>query len=170
MEVAILGKLAGELQPCKAGHLRARRDSELARPDLRLPHHKVLTSLVDHWSGLTVFVDHPELPMDNNTAERCHCGPVIGHKYFYGSGALWSGRPAAMLFPLFQTVQLWDLDIGGRSSRRADMPTRSWRLRFLPSPSTTHGTPPSGWCSWAGARLWRRNSTAPGSGSRGGWA
>jgi len=34
-------------------------------------HHackKVLDSLDNHWDGLTVFVDHPELPMDNNKA------------------------------------------------------------------------------------------------------
>jgi hypothetical protein len=28
--------------------------------------HKVLQSLLDHWSGLTLFVEHPEIPMDNN--------------------------------------------------------------------------------------------------------
>ena len=30
----------------------------------------------------------------------------------YGSGALWSGRLAAMLFSLFQTLQVWDMDPG----------------------------------------------------------
>jgi transposase len=93
-------------------HLRVRRDTELARPDLRLPQRKVLTSLAEHWSGLTVFVDHPEVPMDNNTAERRERGPVVGRKNFYGSGSLWSGRLAAMLFSLFQTVQLWGLEVG----------------------------------------------------------
>ena len=31
---------------------------------------KALTSLKNHWDGLTVFVNHPEVPMDNNQAER----------------------------------------------------------------------------------------------------
>ena len=31
---------------------------------------KVLQSLKNHWQGLTVFVDHPEVPMDNNSSER----------------------------------------------------------------------------------------------------
>jgi transposase len=110
--------------------LRARRDSELAQPDLHLPQHKVLTSLVEHWSGLTVFVDHPEVPMDNNTAERCHRGPVIGRKNFYGSGALWSGRLAAMLFSLFQTVQLWGLDVG------------KWLTEYLSACAKAQGQPP----------------------------
>lgn len=30
---------------------------------------KLLISLNKHWFGLIVFIDHPEIPMDNNTAE-----------------------------------------------------------------------------------------------------
>ena len=71
---------------------------------------KVLESLGDHWTGLTVFVEHPEVPMDNNTAERSERGPVVGRKNYYGSGAVWSGRLAAMLFSLFQTLCLWGLN------------------------------------------------------------
>lgn len=93
-------------------HMRQRCDQELAQPTLRGPQRKVLTSLHKHWSGLTVFVDHPEVPLDNNRAERCQRGPVVGRKNFYGSGALWSGRLAAMLFSLFQTVQAWGLEVG----------------------------------------------------------
>jgi len=111
-------------------HLRARRDTELALPDLRQPQRKVLTSLKEHWSGLTVFVVHPEVPMDNNTAERCHRGPVIGRKNFYGSGALWSGRLAAMLFSLFQTVELWGMDIG------------KWLTEYLTACAKAQGHPP----------------------------
>jgi hypothetical protein len=70
----------------------------------------VLESLRNHWTGLTVFVDHPEVPMDNNTAERSERGPVVGRKNYYGSGAIWSGRLAAMLFSLFQTLALWGLN------------------------------------------------------------
>ena len=71
---------------------------------------KVLESLGNHWTGLTVFVEHPEVPMDNNTAERSERGPVVGRKNYYGSGSLWSGRLAAMMFSLFQTLCLWGLN------------------------------------------------------------
>jgi transposase len=111
-------------------HLRERRDTELARPDLRPPQRKALTSLVAHWSGLTVFVDHPEVPMDNNTGERCNRGPAVARKNFYGSGSLWSGRLAAMLFSLFQTVQLWGLDIG------------KWLTAYLTACAKAGGQPP----------------------------
>jgi transposase len=61
------------------------RDTELAQPDLPAACRKVLTSLHNHWAGLTLFVEHPEVPMDNNASERCHRGPVVGRKNFYGS-------------------------------------------------------------------------------------
>jgi Transposase IS66 family len=64
----------------------------------------------NHWTGLTVFVEHPEVPMDNNTAERAERGPVVGRKNYYGSGSLWSGQLAAMLFSLFQTLALWHIN------------------------------------------------------------
>ena len=84
--------------------------SELRDADLHPARRKVLESLGDHWTGLTVFVEHPEVPMDNNTAERSQRGPVVGRKNYYGSGSVWSGRLAAMLFSLFQTLCLWDLN------------------------------------------------------------
>ena len=103
---------ADRLVRAQVEHMRERRDRDLSQPTLRQPQRKVLNSLVNHWSGLTLFVDHPEVPMDNNKAERCHRGPVVGRKNFYGSGALWSGRLAAMLFSLFQTIQAWGMDVG----------------------------------------------------------
>ena len=86
------------------------RDEELAQPALHPARRKVLESLRQYWSGLTVFVDHPEVPMDNNTAERSERGPVLGRKNYYGSGSVWSGRLAAMLFSLLQTLALWGLN------------------------------------------------------------
>lgn len=46
------------------------RDDQLARTDLPEPRRKVLTSLREHWTGLTRFVDDPRLPLDNNAVER----------------------------------------------------------------------------------------------------
>jgi transposase len=90
-------------------HLAQRRDAELQKPDLHRACTKVLTSLHNHWSGLTVFLDHPEVPLDNNAAERAERGPVVARKNYYGSGALWSGRLAAMMFSLLQTLTVWNL-------------------------------------------------------------
>jgi transposase len=90
-------------------HLAQRKDAELGQPDLHPACTKVLTSLHKHWSGLTVFLDHPEVPLDNNAAERAERGPVVARKNYYGSGALWSGRLAAMMFSLLQTLAVWNL-------------------------------------------------------------
>ena len=64
----------------------------------------------NHWEGLTVFVDYPEVPMDNNLAERIFRGPVVGRKNFYGSGAVWSGFFAAAMFSIFQSLELWGIN------------------------------------------------------------
>jgi transposase len=111
----------------------------LSQTNLRQPQRKVLTSLHKHWVGLTVFVEHPEVPMDNNEAERRERGPVVARKNYYGSGALWSGRLAAMLFSLFQTLQVWGLD------------TAKWLTAYLSACAKAGGKPPpdlQGYLPW----------------------
>jgi transposase len=112
-------------------HLAQRRDSELAQTDLRLPQRKALNSLKNHWAGLTVFLDHPEVPLDNNEGERRERGPVVARKNYYGSGALWSGRLAAMLFSLFQTLSVWRLNL------------RAWLTAYLTACAEAGGQPPA---------------------------
>lgn len=83
-------------------------ESRLGR--LHLAQRQVLTSLRNHWQGLIVFVTYPEVPMDNNRAEQAIRNPVIGRKNYYGSGSIWSAKLAAMMFSLFQTIELWQLN------------------------------------------------------------
>jgi transposase len=121
---------ADQLLRAHVEHMRQRCGTELALPDLRLPQRKALASLQEHWLGLTRFVDQPHLPLDNNEAERRLRGPVVARKNFYGSGALWSGRLAAMLFSLFQTVKLWNMDVG------------KWLTAYLSACANAKGKPP----------------------------
>jgi transposase len=72
--------------------------------------YKILTSLQNHWKGLRVFVDHPEVPMDNNYGEQSIRNPVTGRKNFYGSASLWSSVLAAIMFTIFQTMALWGIN------------------------------------------------------------
>lgn len=83
---------------------------EKAQRSLAPACRKVLESLTTHWAGLTVFLDHPEVPMDNNAAERAERGPVVGRKNYYGSGAVWAGQLAAVMFSVFETLRLWGLN------------------------------------------------------------
>lgn len=95
----------------EAERLLAQDDTDATLPKVaRARCKQVLTSLLHHWSGLTVFVAHPEVPMDNHRAEETIRTPVIGRKNDYGSGSLWSAQLAATLFSILQTLALWGMN------------------------------------------------------------
>src|SRR6185503_11003657 len=111
--------------------MQAQADTELADPKLPTPCHEVLTSLQEHWDGLTRFLDDPRIPLDNNASERQVRGPALGRKNYYGSGALWSGRLAATLFSLFATLNLAQINV------------RTWLTWFLNCCAENGGQVPS---------------------------
>lgn len=119
-----------ELRDALAAMQRQAR-GELADPERREPVRKVLTSLMEHWDGLTLFVDDPRIPMDNNRSERAVRGPALGRKNYYGSGAVWSGKLAAMMFSLFATLAM-----GGLNPRR-------WLQWYLESCAASGGAVPA---------------------------
>lgn len=88
--------------------------SENVAPSLsksaRKQQRKVCQSLLNHWQGLTVFMDYPHVPLDNNLAENTLRGPVTGRKNYYGSGSIWSAQLAAALFSILQTLGLWGIN------------------------------------------------------------
>ena len=90
--------------------MQERYEAHLQEPNLHRAKHKVLNSLHNHWDGLTVFVERPEVAMDNNTAERVRRTPVVGRKNYYGSCSVWSAHLAAIMFSVLQTVLWWDLN------------------------------------------------------------
>jgi hypothetical protein len=90
--------------------MQARCETHLQENALHPAKAKVLTRLHNHWNGLTVFVERPEVSMDNNAAERALRNPVVGRKTSYGSGSVWSAHCAAMMFRVRQTVVLWGLN------------------------------------------------------------
>jgi len=94
----------------KLSQMQERCEAHLQEPDLPLAKQKVLSSLHNHWDGLTVFVERPEVAMDNNAAERILRTPVVGRKNYYGSGSVWSAYLAAMMFSVLQTIVLWGLN------------------------------------------------------------
>jgi transposase len=110
--------------------MQAQAHAELADPKLPTPCHAVLTSLQEHWVGLTRFLDDRRIPLDNNSSERRVRGPAVARKNYYGSGALWSGRLAAMLFSLFATLNL------------AKINSRTWLTWFLQSCAENGGQVP----------------------------
>ncbi len=91
----------------------------------------ILNSLNNHWLGLTVFVQSPQVPLDNNTAERRMRNPGMGRKNYYGSGRQWSAALAAMMFSLFQTMLLWKLN------------PHHWLYSYLNACAENSGNPPA---------------------------
>ena len=91
---------------------------------------KILTSLKNHWDGLSVFVEYPEVPMDNNPGEKSIRNPVTGRKNFYGSGSLWSSQLAAIMFSIFQTMVLCGLNCN------------HWLRSYLTACAENHGKAP----------------------------
>ena len=106
------------------------RDKELADENLHPVKRKALSSLREHWEGLYLFVDHPEIPMDNNGSERRLRNPVVGRKNYYGSGSIWSGALSAMLFTIFQTMLIHHLD------------PQKWLLAYFEACAKNGGKPP----------------------------
>lgn len=87
-----------------------RRDEQLADPTLPMTAKKTRKSLDNPWRGLTLFVEDPRVPMDNNAGEQALRTPVVGRKNYDGSGSLWSGKLAAMLFTVLMTMGQWGLN------------------------------------------------------------
>lgn len=107
-----------------------KREAQLKEKELHTAKKKTLQSLKEHWQGLTVFVDYPEVPMDNNKAERHERTPVIARNNFYGSFALWAGTLAAMMFSIFKTLEIWHIN------------PRVWLTAFLEACAANQGLPP----------------------------
>lgn len=58
------------------------------------------------WSGLTLFLDDPAVPLDNNGTERALRGVVVGRKNHYGSKSERGTRVAALFYSLIDTAKL----------------------------------------------------------------
>jgi transposase len=109
---------------------------ELAQEKLPVRRRKILESLREHWSGLTLFVEQPEIPMDNNGAERTARPAAIARNNFYGSGSVWSGELLAMMLTILQTARLHGVNLRGsltdylqacaKNQRQAPKDLESW--------------------------------------------
>lgn len=59
-----------------------------------------------YWPRLKVFVDNPDVPLDNNRTERGIRGPVVGRKNHYGSRSKRGTEVAALFYSLIETAKL----------------------------------------------------------------
>ena len=122
VEDAILRRMVDEMKKAF--------ETGLADTSLTQEQRAELESLKVHWSGLTVFVDRPHVPMSNNEAERALRDAVLGRKSYYGSRSLWSGYQTSWLFSIYATLEQHDID-----------PHR-WMGDYLHACAKNNGLPP----------------------------
>ena len=114
---------------------------------------KPLRSLLNHREGLSVFVDRPSVPMDNNAAERALRGPVIGRRLSFGSDSESGARFTAQMYSVVRTLSLNGIDV------------RRWLEAWLEACAKNGGKPlqdPSPWLPWSMSEERRRALMAPG--------
>lgn len=92
------------------GAFKSKATKQCADKRLAEPCRKVLESLDRHWHGLTTFLRHSEVPMDNNVAERGLRGGAVGRKNYYGSGSIESAEFTAIMFTIIQTLLTWNVN------------------------------------------------------------
>jgi len=125
------------------GELATENDERLLKP---------LRSLENHWTGLNVFVEHPEVPPDNNRSEREVRHIAVARKNYYGSGAAWMGQFTAMLFSIFGTIEVGKINI------------RHWLSDFLEACAAAGGKAPEdieSWLPWTMDEQRRRFLSSP---------
>ena len=133
--------------------LFAQAERELAALPDRAREGKALRSLVNHREGLSVFVDRPEVPMDNNTAERILRGPSIGRRLSFGSDSEKGAEFTAITYSVVGTLSMNGIDV------------QRWLQAWLAACAENGGKPPddlSPWLPWSMSEERRREFTAPG--------
>jgi len=67
---------------------------------------KAVAYMLGLWKGLTLFLDDPRIPLDNNATERGLRGVVLGRKNHYGSRSERGTEVAALFYSLIESAKL----------------------------------------------------------------
>jgi hypothetical protein len=67
---------------------------------------KAMNYFVSHYDKLVLFLGNPELPIDNNSAERILRSPVIGRKTWFGTHSVLGAETTAVLFSIMESCKL----------------------------------------------------------------
>jgi transposase len=119
--------------------MRKSMEAQLQDKELHPAERKVLQSMQEHWAGLTLFVDNPQVPMDNNQSERTLRIAALCRKNYYGSGCEWSGKLAVWMFSLVATLKKHRLN------------PRKWLTAYLQACAQAGGKTPEDvdqWLPW----------------------
>ena len=142
----------GELKTA-VDDLFADAKAELAGLSAKALRAKPLRSLLNHREGLSVFVDNPRVPLDNNKAELALRGAVIGRRLSFGSNSEDGAKFTAIMYAVAGTLSMNGIDV------------RRWLEAWLTACAKNGGNPPhdlSPWLPWSMSESRRRAFTAPG--------
>ena len=120
--------------------LFADAEAELAGLSAKALRAKPLRSLVNHRAGLSVFVDRPHVPPDNNRAELALRSAVIGRRLSFGSDSEKGAEFTAMMYSVAGTLAMNGIDV------------RRWLEAWLTECAKNGGKPPddlSPWLPWS---------------------
>lgn len=67
---------------------------------------RAMKYFLKNYESLTLFTNHPEVPIDNNPQERQMRSPVVGRKTWYGNHSLKGARTSAILFSIVESCKL----------------------------------------------------------------
>lgn len=100
---------------------------------------KIMKSMKENWKGLTLFVDNPEIPMDNNIAERTLRLLVLGRKNYWGNHSFVMGEFSAAIFSIIQTCLMHNISprkfltyYFNECLKRKSIPDENEIMAFLP--------------------------------------
>ena len=144
-------KLQGALRQA-VDSLFADAEAELAGLSAKALRAKPLRSLVNHRAGLSVFVDRPQVPPDNNRAELALRGAVIGRRLSFGSDSETGAEFTAVMYSVAGTLAMNGIDV------------RRWLEAWLTACAKNGGKSPddlSPWLPWSMSEGRRRAFTAP---------
>ena len=120
--------------------LFSKAESELSELAEDARERKPLKSLMNHREGLSVFVEHPQVPMDNNIAERALRWLAIARKVSFGSDSEEGARTSAILYTVLGTLAKNGIDV------------LSWLKGWLRACAEDGRSPPkdlSPWLPWS---------------------
>ena len=112
-----------------------------------------LRSLLNHRAGLSVFLDKPGVPMDNNRSERPLRGAAIGRRLSFGSDSEAGARFTATMYSTVGTLALNGVDV------------LRWLAAWLSACADNGGRAPddlSPWLPWSMDAERRNELMAPG--------
>ena len=67
---------------------------------------KAMNYFLKNYDNFVRYIEHPDVPIDNNRAERVLRNPVVGRKTWYGTHSPRGAETAAILFSLVESCKL----------------------------------------------------------------